>query len=107
MKAKIEPQMEDLVKSIGQIAESMQTLARRADRDFTLEVGAILEGQSRDPQRIEHLLDRMLDFCFDERILVLYKKVCRYYYRMDPSATASYVYAYRDLWDEDEEANKT
>lgn len=99
--------MEDLVQSIGQIAERMQTLARKAERHFTLEAGAILEGQSRDPQRIEHLLDRMLDFCFDERILVLYKKVCRYYCKMDPSATASYVYAYRDLWDEDGEANKT
>ena len=43
----------------------------------------------------------MLDFGFDDRILVLFKKLCRYYYAIDPEATASYVYSYREMWDKD------
>ncbi len=37
---------------------------------------------------------------FDSAMLRLYKKLCRYYFKIDPEATASYVYAYRDMWDE-------
>ncbi len=54
----------------------------------------------RDHQRIEHLLDGMLDFGFDAAMVRLYKKLCRYYFEIYPMATASYVYAYRDMWDE-------
>jgi len=42
----------------------------------------------------------MLDFCFDDEMLVFYKKLCRYYIDIDPEATASYVQAYREMWDE-------
>jgi len=44
----------------------------------------------------------MLDFCFDDEMLVCYKKLCRYYIDIDPEATASYVRAYREMWDEQE-----
>jgi hypothetical protein len=42
----------------------------------------------------------MLDFCFDAEMLLLYKKLCHYYFAIDLEAIVSYVYAYRDLWDE-------
>ena len=50
------------------------------------------------------LLDGMLDFGFDAAMVGLYKNLCRYYFEIDPKATASYVYAYRDMWDEEEQA---
>lgn len=103
MKSKTKPQLDDLVKSIGELAKTRNQIARRAERQYTLEVEAILKAQSRDPQRIEHVLDGMLDFCFDPAMLSLYKKLCRYYFKIDPEATASYVYAYREMWDEEGE----
>ena len=57
--------------------------------------------QCCDRRRIEHLLDGMLDFGFDAEMVRLYKKLCRYYFEIEPVATASYVYAYRDMWDEE------
>ena len=103
MKSKTKPQLDDLVKSIGDLIKTRNQLARQAEQQYTFDVEAILKAQSRDPQRIEHLLDGMLDFCFDSAMLSLYKKLCRYYFKIDPEATASYVYAYRDMWDEGEE----
>ncbi|MBI5602850.1 MAG: hypothetical protein HY879_05800 [Deltaproteobacteria bacterium] len=103
MKSKKNQQANDLVKSIGELAKIRNQLARQAEQQYTFEVEALLKAQSRDPQRIEHLLDGMLDFCFDSAMLCLYKKLCRYYFKIDPEATASYVYAYRDMWDEKEE----
>ena len=96
--------MDDLVQSIGEIVRASRELARQAEKQYAPEVEAILRTQCRDPGRIEHLLDGMLDFGFDAAMVRLYKQLCRYYFEMDPRATASYVYAYRDMWDEEWQA---
>jgi hypothetical protein len=44
----------------------------------------------------------MHDFCFDEEMLVFYKKPCCHYIDIDPDATASSVHAYREMGDEQE-----
>jgi len=103
MKSKTKPQMNDLVKSIGELAKARNQIARQAEQQYTFEVESLLKDQSRDPRRIEHLLDGMLDFCFDSAMLLLYKKLCRYYFAINPEATVSYVNAYRELWDEKRE----
>ena len=89
--------MDDLVQSISEIARACRRLARQAEKQYTLEVEDILRTRCRDPQRIERLLDGVLDFSFDAAMVRLYKKLCRYYFEIDPRATASYVYAYRDM----------
>jgi len=43
----------------------------------------------------------MLNFCFDQGMLELFRKLCRYYFAIDPEATVSYVLAYREIWDEE------
>ena len=96
--------MDDLVQSIGKNARAGRLLARQAEKQYTPEVEDILRTRCRDPQRIERLLDGMLDFGFDAAMVRLYKKLCRYYFEIDQSATASYVYAYRDMWDEEWQA---
>jgi hypothetical protein len=106
MKSKRKPQMDDLVQSIGEIAKTRDQLAYQAEKQYALEVEDILRTQSCDPRQIDRLLDGMLDFCFDPAMLRLYKKLCRYYFEIDPEAAASYVYAYREMWDEEWEANK-
>ena len=100
MKSKMEPQMKELVLAIGELASARQQLARKAEQHYALEVEGIFQSQCLDPKRIEHLLDGMLDFCFDAQILLWYKKLCRYYFEIDPAATVSYVNAYRDMWDD-------
>lgn len=35
-----------------------------------------------------------------------YAPICRYYYALNPAATADYVFAYRDMWDSDGESLK-
>jgi hypothetical protein len=49
----------------------------------------------------------MLDFCFDDEMLVLYKNLCRYYFNIDPAATASYVHFYREMWENENEIEAT
>jgi hypothetical protein len=95
--------MTEMVQTIGKLAVAQRQLARQAEQQYSFDVDAILRDKCRDSQHIEFLLDRMLDFCFDDEMLSLYKKLCRYYFKIDPIATASYVYAYREMWDEEED----
>jgi hypothetical protein len=106
MKTEKKPPMKELVQAIGELAGARQRLAVQALQQYAREVDDVLRKKDSNPQRIEHLLDGMLDFCFDKDVLRLYKKLCRYYFKIDPEATASYVYAYREMWDEREERGK-
>jgi len=94
--------MDNLVQSIGELAGDTQKLAHEAARQYLAEVENILKAQSRDSKHIERCLDGILDFCFDDGMLVLYKKLCRYYFDIDSKATVLYVQVYRDMWDEQE-----
>ena len=91
-----------IFSEVRPIALSIQRLAKQASQQYSLEVDAVIRERSMNPERIEHLLDGMLDFCFDEGMLAIYKKLCRYYFSIAPDATVSYIYAYRDLWDNEQ-----
>lgn len=51
---------------------------------------------------LSHLLDYLLDFACDEKILGLYKKVCRRYLYTYSSCVKFYVEAYRETWEDKE-----
>lgn len=93
--------MDELVQKIGKLGNKMKDLAQQAVKGYSVEVESIINSQDQDPQRIELCLDYMLDFCFDEGMLDLYKKLCRYYFSFDQQAAVSYVNAYREMWDEE------
>ena len=50
---------------------------------------------------LSHLLEYLLDFACDEKILELYKRVCRRYLYVYPGCIKFYIEAYREMWDED------
>lgn len=91
-----------LVHSIKGIAESLNALNRQAVREYEPVVESILRSRSRDSRHIEHTLDGLLGFCGHEPALVLFKKLCRHYWEIDPVATARQIHAYREFWDSDE-----
>jgi hypothetical protein len=96
------PATTNLVEKIRPLIEYSHQLAREAEKLYTLEVAAIIKDQESDPGRIEHCLDGILGFCFDDNMLLLFKKLCRHYYTIDPVATGEYVYAYKDMWNNED-----
>jgi hypothetical protein len=97
-----ESSYQGLVHSIRGIAESLNALNRQAVREYEPIVESILRSRSRDTGHIEHTLDGLLGFCGYEPALVLFKKLCRHYWEIDPAATARQIHAYREFWDSDE-----
>ena len=90
------------IQPILKLAESLRDIQRQAAQQYQPVVDDILHTRSRDTEHIEHTLDRLLDFCGDETVLQMYKKLCRHYWDIDPAATAYYVNAYREYWDSGE-----
>lgn len=92
-----------MTDNLHQLAGQITSLFRQAIPLANAEVDDIILSGTRDAQRIERQLDHMLGFCCDSDMLVVFKRLCRYYYVMDPVATAEYVYAYREMWDTPDE----
>ena len=92
----------DGMQAILTLVDGVRDLQRQAAQQFQPVVDDILRTRCRDAEHIEHTLDRLLDFCGDEAVLQMYKKLCRHYWEIDPAATAFYVNTYREYWDSDE-----
>jgi hypothetical protein len=45
-----------------------------------------------NPVTIERVLDTLLNFAFNEDVLALFKKLCRYYFTLLP------IYSFADTW---------
>ena len=94
----------NMLESIRGNASSLHAINKKAVREYTPVVEAILRSPIPDTRHIESALDGLPDFCGYEPALHLYKKLCRYYLHIDPTATVQYIEAYRELWDSDQEA---
>ena len=53
-------------------------------------------------EELSHLLDYLLDLACDEKILELYKRVCRRYLHSYPGCIKSYIEAYWKMWEEED-----
>lgn len=94
---------QELLKSVSGLAASLNDMHQLAVQQITPLVHDILRSRSRDVQRIEQTLDGLLSHCDYDPALLLYKKLCRYYFEIDPAATVGYINAYRDIWDSEPE----
>jgi len=90
-----------MIEEIKDLIVVQQNLARQALSEYSLLVDNIVVSKTTDQNRIERTLDGILDFCFDADMLQLFKKLCRYYFTINPLATASYINIYREMWDND------
>ncbi|RLD57056.1 MAG: hypothetical protein DRJ01_14370 [Bacteroidetes bacterium] len=94
-------------KEIKELGNAIMTLQREAVAQTLLiwkpEAERIIDTNSKDINAIEHTLDALCEVAFDDEILVLFKKLCRYYYDIDPQATAEQIQFYREMWDNNDE----
>ncbi len=84
----------------------LQALHQQAAKALTPTVQEIVRSGSRDAPWIERTLDQLLDHACAPEGLTFFKTLCRHYWTLDPQATASYINAYREMWD-GEEKNDT
>lgn len=89
---------------VHQLAGQVSTLFVQAIQAANVEVDDIIQRGERDTARMDRQLDHMLGFCRDPDMLAAFKRLCRYYFTIDPVATAEHVNAYREMWDAPDES---
>lgn len=96
-------------KDLHDLAISVVALQKEAVKQTLLvykpEVERIISTNNRDKNAIEHTLDALCEVAFDNEVLLLFKKLCRFYFTIDPVATAQQIQFYREMWDSKEENN--
>lgn len=95
-----------LFQEVSNMIESIQPLINQNLSLLTNQVDIIIKSRERDDNRIQRLLDSVLDYtgmCDDG--LILFKRLCRYYYDINPQVTAEYIRIYHDLYDSEEEGD--
>ena len=91
-----------LLDELSAIITPLHALHRQAVEAHAPAVREILLSRSRDAHLIERTLDHLLDHACIPQGLTLFKSLCRHYWEINPQATASYINAYREMWDSDE-----
>ncbi|MBK8805197.1 MAG: hypothetical protein IPO21_00545 [Bacteroidales bacterium] len=90
-----------MIEEIAKLLEGRNLLAKQAYEQYKPLVNNIIASQNKDVNHICYTLDFMLDFCFDNQMLQLFRCLCRYLHGLDANAAISYVNAYREMWDEE------
>ena len=91
-------QAKELVEQFKPLIEQMEEINKQAVIAYTPLVDDICNRQATEKE-VDWLLTWMLDFAGDERMLMLYKRVCRAYWKMYPETVAFYIMEYRVMYD--------
>lgn len=86
-------------QAIRALAVSVNALHKQMAAECGPIVREMIRSGTQDQHEIERMLDRLLDCACIPDGLELFRSLCRYYFSINPVATADYVHAYRDMWD--------
>lgn len=89
---------EEFLQTVGGLAKEISGLHLQLAESQRPLVDQLIAQKSRDTAAIERVLDLLLDSAAHPVGLELLRKLCRYYWTINPQATAEYIQAYRDIW---------
>ena len=92
---------ESLYSDTSQMIKAASQIYDKAYDSYSALVSNAMKDRPSQKQA-EHILDGMLDFCYDERFQILYRQFCRYIYRLYPEVAVDYVRIFRDQIGDDE-----
>ena len=87
------------VSGVAQQISELHLQLAESQRPF---VNQLIAENCRDTDAIERVLDQLLDSAAHPVGLKLLRKLCRYYWAINPQATAEYIQAYREMWGDDD-----
>ena len=91
-------QEDKLLQDVSVIAQRLKELHNDAVIAYTPQVQNLCAKRATENE-VGWMLDLLWSFAGDERILKLYKQVCRAYWKIYPKTIAYYIMAYRKEYD--------
>ena len=88
-----------LTSELRALASSLSAVQAHGVADYSLMVDDLIARDCRDINRIQQVLDGVLDFAGHPHGLALFRRLCRHLWHLDQQAAADYVQIYRACWD--------
>ena len=95
---KDEQQLDDLVNHLEPLIQQMKHIHDMAVVAYTPLVDDLCSRKATQNE-VGWMLDWLLMYAGDERMLLLYKRVCRAYWQIYPDSIAFYIMEYRKEYD--------
>lgn len=89
----------NFLENIKPLIEEIALIHHKAYYEYKPHVEHLIASKITDDNTIQKILDYLLDHACNDEVLLLYKKLCRYYWDINPQATADYINYYREMWD--------
>ena len=94
----LDQDIEILVKDLEPLIQQMKTINDQAVVAYTPLVDDLCRRKAAQNE-VELMLDYLLMFAGDDRMLALYKRVCRTFWQTYPESIAFYIMEYRKEYD--------
>ena len=88
----------ELEDKISKLAETLSSTQERAVIEYTPLVNDVCNRKATEDE-VDNLLTWMFDFVGNDKMLLLFKKVCRAYFYTYPETVAFYILEYRRHYD--------
>ena len=99
--------MKDELKEICNLIKEVMSLQDGYILSLEREIDFIILNKIVDDNKVATIFDNLLNLLQTDKTLELYKKLCRYYYFVNPRLVTDYVYCYKEMYiDEDEKELK-
>lgn len=85
---------------ISDIVEEIKQAYDFAYENYSVSTNLICSNSNASEEEIERFLDLLLGYCEDDRILDLYKKVCRTFYYKYPELIEDHILMYKDMYEQ-------
>ena len=85
-----------------EILELFRTVAKLQEQKYRLaenEINFIIKNNIKDDTRIQRAIDEIFEFLENDEALLLFRRICRYYIKINPEATMHYINYYIEEYD--------
>ena len=82
----------ELFKELAVLQEQKYRLAES-------EINFIIKNNIKDVNRIERAIDEIFEFLENDEALLLFRRICSYYIKINPEATMHYINYYIEEYD--------
>lgn len=89
--------------AIGEIVQEISLLTDTAYQQYSRLVEQVLSGRITEEREIERIMDGLVDFGDDPRLLELYKTLCRHIYYKHPALVKGHIALFRLQFEETED----
>lgn len=82
-----------------EVFQKLVMLKNEKYKILKLEVEYIINNNENNEVKIQNTLDELFELCEEDDGLLLYRRLCRYYYDINPVVAIEYVKFYKEEYD--------